>query len=86
MARVGVPHAPCFVFAAGVFHMSFHQPVIQFSEFTPHLIAVRSSMTVESCPVLDSNGFAMPELSLYKLCSLPFYHISSYSALGYTFC
>lgn len=39
VARVGAPHAPCFVFAAGEFHMLFHQPVIQFSEITLHLVA-----------------------------------------------
>lgn len=86
MVRVGDPHAPSFVFAAGEFHMSFHQPGIQFPEITLHLVAVGSFTNMPSYPGLDTNGFATPEFSLYKLCSFPFYHISSYSALCYTFC
>lgn len=59
MARVGVPHAPCFVLAAGKFRMSFHQPVIQFSEITLHLVAVGSFTNVaQVLTLLDLRGMS----------------------------
>lgn len=69
--------------------MLFHPRVIQFSEITLHLVAVESFTSMSSSSRLDMSGFLMPEFSLSKLCSFPFYHIAitpSYSALRYTFC
>lgn len=43
-------------------------------------------MNTSNCPGLDMNGFAMPELSLKKLCSFPFYHTFSYPAFCCAFC
>lgn len=72
MAWVGVSQSPHFLFAAGEFHTLFHQPAIQFSEITLHLVAAGSFTNMSNCPGLDINVFAMPELSLNKLCSFPF--------------
>lgn len=86
MAQAGVSHSPHFLFAAGEFHRLFHQPAIQFSEIAPHLVAAGSFMNTSNCPGLDTNGFAMLELSLNQLCSFPFYHTFSYSVFCYAFC
>lgn len=55
--------------------MSLYQPVLQFSEPALHLLAVGSFMSVPSCPSLDTNGLALPDLSLCRLRSFLLYHM-----------